>query len=292
VPGLLSAAELDRSRIEGLLASAAAYRAGEGRQHPDRLIGLIFFEDSLRTRVGFDAAAARIGARATTIHGAKQSETMWAPESLEDTVCSVARWYDALCIRHPDADALSRAARLSPVPVVNCGGGRREHPTQALVDLQAIVDAIGRVDGVRVACVGDLLGMRAAHSLALALSRFDDVLFRCITPPGLELPACYSSDLAIEHTSELRVGDVDIVYVAGLPAPTAVGVLSREQQAAYRITPEVVASLGRGARVLCPLPRVDEIDPAVDALPQAGYFRQSELALYVRMAVLDDALAD
>jgi aspartate carbamoyltransferase catalytic subunit len=296
VPGLLSAEELDRPRIEALLASAADYRAGRGRRHPDRLVGLVFFEDSLRTRVGFDAAAARLGARAATVVGAKQADTMWAPESLEDTIRSVAGWCDVVCIRHPDASALSRAASLSPVPVINCGDGNREHPTQALIDLQAINDAVGRLDDLQIVLVGDLDGMRAAHSLAIALSRFDDIRLRCITPPGLQLPAEFAGPLeaagaTIDWTAELKVSDADIVYVAGLPAPTAVGVLSREQQRAFRITPEVVAHMRSTTCVLCPLPRVDEIDPAVDGLPQAGYFRQSELALYARMALLDEVFA-
>ncbi len=287
MPGLLSARELSRERLEGVLAAAARYREGEGRRHPDALVALAFFEDSLRTRVGFDAAAARLGARTTTVHAERQGPAMWAPERLEDAVRSIAPWCDVLCLRHPEASAPERAAAISPVPLINCGNGADEHPTQAVVDLFAIQTLLGRIDGVRVAIVGDLHAMRVAHSFALALGAFEGVFVRAIAPAGLELPAAYASRLpAFETTTELRVDDVDVVYVAGLPAKTRAGILTQEQQAKLRITAEVAH-----ATILCPLPRVDEIDPAVDALAQAAYFEQSALGLYARMAVLDAALS-
>ncbi|MBE2318353.1 aspartate carbamoyltransferase [Solirubrobacter sp. CPCC 204708] len=286
MPGLLSAGELGRERLEALLAAAAGYRAGMGRRHPDAVVALAFYADSLRTRVGFDVAAARLGARTTTVHAERQGPAMWAPERLEDAVRSIGPWCDALCLRHPEASASRRAAAVSAAPVINCGNGDDEHPTQAVVDLFALQTLTGRLDGLRVAVVGDLHAMRSAHSLVLALAAFEDVFVRAIAPAGLELPAAYAGEVRLEATTELRVDDVDVIYVAGLPAETRTGVLSREQQARYRITPEVAH-----ATVLCPLPRVDEIDPAVDALPQAAYFEQSALGLYARMAVLDAVLS-
>lgn len=288
---LLSARALGRDVIEELLGSARAYRAGGGRRHPDALVLLAFYEDSLRTRIGFDAAAARLGARTTTILAERRSAAMWAPERIEDAVRSVGPWCDVVCLRAGAQAMATRAADLLDAPVVNCGNGTDEHPTQALVDLFAIEDQLGRVDGLTLALVGDLDAMRSAHSLALALGAYERVKVRCVCPPGLELPSAYADGLdALEATDAMDVDDVDVLYVAGLPAETRIGVLSAERQADYRVTPEVVARMPEHARVLCPLPRVDEIDPRVDDLDAAGYFAQSANALWVRMAILDAVL--
>lgn len=295
MPGLLTAAGISRDRIERLVEAARDYRDGRGRRHPEALVGLVFFEDSLRTRVGFDAAAVRLRASTTTLLATKKTPAMGFPETLDDTVRSVGSWCDALCLRHPDADAVARAASLTTTPVINCGNGRDEHPTQALVDLFAIAEILGRVDGLRVGLVGDLDGMRAAHSLALVLSRFHELEVRCISPAGLGLPPRFTQALRdgghrVAEVDALDVRDLDVLYVAGLPAPTRVGVLTPDQQARYRVTRAVAEQLPPHARILCPLPRLDEIATEVDELPQASYFRQSELAITMRMAILDEAL--
>lgn len=296
MPGLLSAAQLSRARIDHLVESARVYRAGGGRRHPTALVGLVFFEDSIRTRVGFDVAAARLGAATATVHGAKQSDAMWAPETAVDTVQSIAGWLDVICLRHPRAECVHNAAALTTTPLINCGNGSEEHPTQALVDLFAIHELMGRLDGLRIGLVGDLVGMRTAHSLVIALSFYEDIAVRCLSPPGLTLPARYLAALKragheVWESSELEVAELDVVYVAGLPAQTETGVLSQEEQARYRIDGSVMQRLPEHALVLSPLPRVDEIAAEVDEMPQAAYFKQSEVSLFMRMAILDEVLA-
>jgi aspartate carbamoyltransferase catalytic subunit len=293
MPDLLTAAGLTRDDIERLIASARDYRAGRGRRWP-QAVGLMFYEDSLRTRVGFEVAAARLGARTTVVLEPRRSEAMWAPESTADAVRSIAGWCDALCLRHPDAVAL---AGLTDTPVVNCGDGGGEHPTQALVDVFAMHELLGGIDGAHIALVGDLHAMRTAHSLAYLLARFDAIDVRCVGPAGLDLPApCLAAlrDGGAEVTSvaTMDVDGVDVVYVAGLPAQTRAGVLTREEQAVFHVTSEVVGRMKPKARVLCPLPRMDEIAPEVDTLAAAAYFAQSELGQWMRMAVLDLVLAD
>lgn len=293
MPDLLSAGDLTRDRVERLIATARGYAAGSGRRHPGALAGLVFFEDSLRTRVGFEAAAARLGARTTVVLGAKHAAQMHVPETLEDTLRSIESWCDVLLVRHPDLASIA-PDRRPRTPVVNCGD-REEHPAQALVDVFVLAELLGRVDGLRVGIVGDLHAMRTARSLASTLALFDGLTVRLIAPPGLELSADRTARLReaghrVDETADLDLDDLDAVYVAGLPAPTRVGILSPEQQARYHVTVDRLA--GRPAlRVLCPLPRVDEIHPAVDALPQAAYFRAGPLALAMRMAVLDEVLS-
>ena len=294
MPDLLSVTDLSRAEMDELLAMARDHRDGAGGRRPDAVIGLMFYEDSLRTRVGFDIAAARLGARSVTVSGPRRSEAMWGDETPADAVRSVGDLVDVLCLRHPEARTL---ASLVSAPVLNCGDGAREHPVQALVDLFAIDELRGTLDGLRCAIVGDLDAMRTAHSLALALTRFPDIHVRCIAPDGLDLPADVQAELSaagatVTRTTDMEVSDVDVVYMAGLPAVTRVGVLDVPEQARFHMTPAVAAQLPEGARVLCPLPRVDEIDPAVDALPWAGYFAQARSAVWMRMALLDRALGD
>ena len=296
MPGLLSASELDRPRIERLLASAGQYRRGGAARHPEAVVALAFFEDSLRTRVGFEAAAARLGARGLSVTAFKQTEAMGQPESLLDTVRSIDGWCDVLCLRHPDAAAVRAVGEVAHVPVINCGGGRDEHPTQALVDLFAIQELRGAIDGLTIGLLGDLHAMRTAHSLALALARFDRITVRCIGPAGLELPERFAEPLraaghSLSVTTVMDVEGLDVLYVAGLPAHTRAGTLTASEQARFHVTCEVVRRMPADALVLSPLPRVDEIRPDVDSTPQAVYFRQSALGLNVRMAVLDEQLS-
>lgn len=294
--GLLTTADLCRSRIERLLAKASKYQSGQGNRHPDAVVGLAFFEASLRTRVGFDVAAARLQARTSTVTEAKQTSSMAVPESLDDTIRSIAPWLNVLCLRHADAGAIRIAAALTDTPIVNCGNGDDEHPTQALIDLLTMQVLFGRIDGLRIALIGDLDAMRATHSLVLALASFEDVYLRCLSPPGLELPRRWAEPFCarghrLEEYHELALDDVDVVYVAGLPAPTRIGVLTDAEQAAFRVTEAVADRLRDDARIMCALPRVDEISRGVDSRPQAAYFRQSKLGLPMRMAVLDDILS-
>ncbi len=291
MPSLLSIADFDRPTLDGVLARAARPRTRTDLSLSGATVGLMFYSDSLRTRTGYEAAAGRLGAATFAVLAPRHTPVMSQPESVEDAVRSVAGWCDVLCLRHPDADVVGRVAGLVDVPVVNCGNGTDEHPTQALIDLLAISEVRGQVDGVRIAMIGDLHGMRSAHSLIVALGRYDDVYVRCIAPAGLEMPARYverflASGNVTDQTCALDVRDVDVIYVAGLPRHTAAEVPDSVRESLW-ITPEVLSRLKPHVRVLCPLPRVDEIQPGVDALPQAGYFRQSALGLPMRMAVLE-----
>ena len=293
--GLLTAAQLPRERVEGLVERAREYRSGAGRMHPRAVIALAFFEESLRTRVGFEVAAARLQARTTSVHGPRQSVAMGAPEALEDMLRSIGSWCDLVCLRHPDADAPTRVASTITTPVINCGNGVDEHPTQALVDVFALHELFGRIDGLRIALVGELEAMRAVHSLAIVLATFDGLRLHCIAPHGLALPrhclqALIDGGHEVVQTADMEVDDLDVIYVAGLPAQTSAGALTVAQQSEYHVTPAVAARLQDGGRILCPLPRIDEIPRAVDALPQAAYFEQSDLSVWMRMAILDDVL--
>jgi aspartate carbamoyltransferase catalytic subunit len=297
MPGLLSAGDLDRGAIEELLARAGELRAGAAPSpRHGKVLAAYFAEPSLRTRVGFAAAAARLGATTVAVDAAKQSRQMTIPESFDDTLRSLAPHCDAILLRTGERGAAEQAAALvDPVPVVNCGDGGGEHPPQALADLFAIQSLRGSIDGVRIAIVGDLRHMRTAHSLLLALARFSGVTARCIAPQGLEMPEPFTTAFEavgglLEHRDALELGGVDFAYVAGLPRMDGSPATIADQDR-LRIDPRAVAGLPSGARILCPLPRVDEIAPQVDATPHAAYFEQNALSAPLRVALLERVLS-
>jgi aspartate carbamoyltransferase catalytic subunit len=297
MPGLLSAAQLSRSQIEGTLRLAQELH----HRRPmviatGKVVGLVFFQESLRTRIGYEVAAHRAGCAAVTVSAPKDAAYMGAPESLEDTLRSLEPNCDVICLRHADESAPQRATASVRTPIVNCGNGFDEHPSQALIDLLAIEEAFGTVDGLRIAIVGDLAQMRAGHSLILALARFERVLVRCISPPTARLPKRFAepfeaSGNTLETADSLDLDDIDLVYIAGLPRTPENGVTLGDQDR-LRITRSVAANLPSATRIFCPLPRVDEIEDDVDALEQAAYWRQNNLATPVRTAVLMQALGD
>ena len=289
--GLIDTRQLDRRDIDRLLSAADRF-ADEGArgQLEGRVVGLFFYSDSLRTRVGFEVAAARLGARTFLVTAGRFTPVMSEPEAIDDAVRSIAGWCDAICVRHPEPDVVGALQSIVDISIINCGNGSDEHPAQALADLFAMHRLRGSIDGVRVAIVGDLDGMRCAHSLVSLLGRYRDVFVRCVAPPGLSMPARYLENLRagtgrVERTERLLIDDVDFVYVAGLPRHTATEVSDAMRESLW-ITRQALASAPPHTRVLCPLPRIDEIARDVDDTVHAAYFEQSRLALPMRMAVL------
>lgn len=291
---LLSAAGMSRADLDHLIDLAGDVTSAGAGVLPRFTTGLFFFEESTRTRVGFEVATARLGGTAVTVGATKHTGHMSAAESWSDTIRSVGGYFDVVCVRHRDSTAASLAAAiLGEVPVINCGNGSDEHPTQALIDLLAVSEHLaGPPDGVHIALVGDLRNMRSAHSLLLALAMYRAVTVTAVCPPELEPPdrfmrAFVASGNGFETVRSLAdVTAVDLVYVAGFAPGASTEYQDAGARAPYRVTSALVRALPPHVGIFCPLPRIDEIDREVDLLPQARYFRQSELALHMRMAVL------
>jgi aspartate carbamoyltransferase catalytic subunit len=292
--------KLDRPLVEHLLAAAAVFDEA-GRVVLNRLAGrllvTLFYEPSTRTRLSFEAAMYRLGGQVLSTENAGQASSAAKGESLEDTIRVVGGYADAIVLRHPEIGAARRAAAVAPVPVINAGDGAGHHPTQALLDLYTIKKEIGRLDHLRVGLVGDLRNGRTARSLAILLSRFPGNELVLVSPPDLRLGDEVLGGIeatAIRETSDLTsaVGDLDVLYQTRIQAERFA---TAEDAARYRgiyvVTPELMRRLPEHAIVMHPLPRVGEIDPAVDADPRAAYFRQARNGVWVRMAVLDWAMA-
>jgi aspartate carbamoyltransferase catalytic subunit len=288
---LISIADLDRGDVERILETAGAL-AGVEEKLPTlqgKLVLNLFFESSTRTSSSFELAAKKLSADVMSLKAAGSS--LDKGESLKDTVLTLAQ-YDphAIVIRHPQIGAPELAARYSNAAVVNAGDGKRQHPTQALLDLFTMRDALGRLDGLNVAIVGDVLHSRVARSLVQALSLVG-AHTTLVGPPPL-LPRGIEA-LGCETSTDIRdIESADVVYVLRMQRErmeSAYVPSLREYSARWGITPERVRP---GQKVMHPGPinRGVEIDGRVADSADSLILQQVRAGLAVRMAVLHDLL--
>jgi aspartate carbamoyltransferase catalytic subunit len=294
---IISIRDLDREGIDRLLDLAAEIEAK--RYDPlllrGRILGLLFFEPSTRTRMSFESAMARLGGISLNM-GSVEASSVVKGETLADTVRVVSGYVDAIVLRHPKEGAARLASEFASVPVINAGDGAGQHPSQTLLDLYTIRKSMP-IDGVRVGLLGDLRYGRTTHSLAMALSLYGASI-AAVAPKGLELPGGIVQELAdrgtpVRECSRIEdvICDLDVLYVTRIQRerfPDAASYL--DVASSYRITPELVEIAQPHMIVLHPLPRVDEIDPGVDALPNAKYFEQAHHGVSVRMAMLGEVM--
>jgi aspartate carbamoyltransferase catalytic subunit len=292
---LLSIGDLERDDVERVLETAQSL-AGSLERDVKKLPTLrgrtvvnLFFESSTRTLASFELAAKRLSADTMSIRSTGSSVDKG--ESLKDTALTLAAYGpDVIVVRHPSIGGPQLVARLTDAHVVNAGDGKHQHPTQALLDLYTIRETLGRLEGVQVAIVGDVLHSRVARSLVQALTlvgaRAVLVGPPTLVPRGIESLGCeVSYDLG-------AIADADVIYVLRMQRERmgeAFVPSLREYTALYGITPERV---GAGQVVMHPGPmnRGVEIDPRVADSPAALVTDQVRSGLVVRMAVLYDVL--
>lgn len=272
-------------------------RASSGHLR-DRILATLFYEPSTRTRLSFESAMLRLGGQVVSTENAREFSSAIKGESVEDTVRIVAGYADGIVIRHHEQGAAARAAAASPVPVINGGDGPGEHPTQALLDFYTIQNELGSLDGLKVALVGDLRFGRAVRSLALMfrLTKGSELVF--VSPDAVPMgedvrDALSGAGVSFRDEPDLNAAlrDVDVVYQTRIQRERfATPEEYRAAQGVYVIDQESLGLLGARSIIMHPLPRVDEIDPAVDADPRAAYFRQAQNGVFIRMALLNQLL--
>lgn len=288
--------DLGTGEIRHILSRATGLRAGASSElaRPP-LVGLLFLETSLRTRVGFAAAAARLGGQSIDI-AERRGNAAAPPEGWADTLRVVSGNVDLIVAR--PGRPLDDAAQLCPLLVssfLNGGdtGRRGEHPSQSLIDLYAIEQARGPVSELTVAICGDLR-MRGVRSLLRLFARFPPRHLVAISDPRLAADADDAADAdhagpdakPAEQRKPWDVDDVDVLYVAGLPH----GALDEPGRARLRVDRKALAALRPDAVVLSPMPVIDEIATTVRSDPRIRMFQQSDDALFVRMALIEALL--
>ncbi|MDQ5972107.1 MAG: carbamoyl-phosphate synthase / aspartate carbamoyltransferase / dihydroorotase [Patescibacteria group bacterium] len=257
-------------------------------------LATVFFEPSTRTRLSFETAIQNLSGQLITVENAGDFSSAKKGESLEDTILTINAYADGIVMRHPQIGAAKQAAKVSRVPIINAGDGGGEHPTQALLDLYSIQQCRGKIDGLSIGLVGDLLNGRTIHSLVQLLAQYHVTIY-LIAPDSLQLPAKYlkllkSNGATIHQVDnwDKALGKVDVLYMTRVQKERFKFV---EDYLAIKdsfiLTPKQVAKMKKEAIILHPLPRVNEIDPAVDQDPRAKYFEQVKNGLYVRMALLE-----
>lgn len=257
-----------------------------------KVLAALFFEPSTRTRLSFESAMTRLGGGVVGFADA-QVTSVTKGESLADTIRMAECYCDVIVMRHPREGAARVAAEVTGRPVINGGDGSNQHPTQTLLDLYTIRRRCGRVTGLRIGFLGDLKYGRAAHSLIEAAGDLGNDLV-LISPPSLELPAQRRDELTehgvrFEETGDLdaSIGALDVLYVTRIQQERFGDPLEYERvRGVYQVDQDTVARGRPSLVVMHPLPRVNEIHPSVDAMPQAAYFEQARNGVTVRKALL------
>jgi aspartate carbamoyltransferase catalytic subunit len=296
---VIEAQQFDRTTLIGLLELAARMepvaRSGGCAKYPNSIMATLFYEPSTRTRFSFETAMHRLGGRVISTENAAEFSSVSKGETLEDTIRILNGYADVIVLRHYEVGSAVRAAAASRVPVINAGDGAGQHPTQALLDLYTIQREIGRLDGLRIAMVGDLAQGRTVRSLAYLLGKFDDVRMWFVAPPQLKM----KDDILLhlrergvefeeEESLEKVLPEVDVIYQTRIQKERFGDRIADYEQCRglYVINRASLDLMRADAIVMHPLPRVGEITPDVDSDPRAAYFRQAQNGLFVRMALL------
>lgn len=256
-----------------------------------KILATLFFEPSTRTRLSFESAMHKLGG--STIGFAEaEIASVKKGENLADTIRTVDNYADVIALRHPLEGAARLAAEFSKVPILNGGSGAEEHPTQALLDVYTMNKEKGKIDGLKIAFVGDLRYGRTVHSLAYALSLYNVELY-LVSPESLKmrrevLQAIKERIQVIERTNlEKIIPLVDVLYVTRIqkerfPDPAEYA----KVKGSFKLDLQALTDAKKDLTILHPLPRVDEIAPEVDNTPYARYFQQVRNGIVVRMALL------
>ena len=292
---LLAIRHLEPDVIRHLVDSGKDFKqkvtAGEsvelGRK---RTVGLLFFENSTRTRVAFEQAAYYLGFK--TVNFSAGGSSLSKGETLKDTILTLKHeLLDAMVMRHPSSGACQLAATYFGGPLINAGDGQHEHPTQALGDALTILERKGRLTGLKVAIVGDVMHSRVARSNAWLLSKLGNEV-RFVGPRSL-MPA-YTSKLPGKVYYDLRTGiaDADVVMCLRLQRERMKdGMLSSigEYTRLYQVKRSTLRAASNEVIVMHPGPmnRGIELDDAVADGAQSAVRDQVSNCVFVRMAVMN-----
>ncbi|MBO4739137.1 MAG: aspartate carbamoyltransferase [Bacteroidales bacterium] len=257
-----------------------------------KVVATLFFEPSTRTRLSFESAANRMGARVIGFSDASNSSTAKG-ESLADTIRTVSCYADIIVMRHPIEGAARLASEVATVPVINAGDGANQHPTQCMLDLYSIQKTQGSLDNLNIAMVGDLKYGRTVHSLVEAMCNFNTT-FHLISPDSLKLPSAVKMhikkrNLTYFQYTEIQeaIDKVDILYMTRVQRERFLDIQDYEKvKNSYILDKSMLKKVKPNMKVLHPLPRVNEIATNVDSMPQAYYFQQAQNGVYVRQALI------
>ena len=295
---LVTLAGHSREKIEYLIQMAQEFE-----RHPNRrllagkVVATLFFEPSTRTRLRFENAANRLGARVIGFADPKVTSGTKG-ETLKDTIMMVSSYADVIVMRHYLEGAALYASEVAPVPIMNAGDGANQHPSQTMLDLYTIYQTQGTLDNLNIYMVGDLKYGRTVHSLLMAMRHFNPT-FHFIAPDELAMPAVYKrycEEFGIKYVEHQdfdadTISDADILYMTRVQKERFADLDEYERvKDRYLLKKDMLVKARENMKILHPLPRVNEIEYSIDDTPYAYYFQQAQNGLYARQAILCDTL--
>lgn len=291
-------AGLSKEKINYLIEMAQEFEKYPNRDILNgKIVATLFFEPSTRTRLSFETAANRLGARVIGFTDAKVTSATKG-ETLKDTILMVSNYADVIAMRHYIEGAAQYAAEIAPVPVINAGDGAHQHPSQCLLDLYSIYKTQGTLENLNIYLVGDLKYGRTVHSLIMAMRHFNPT-FHFVAPVELAMPDEYKLYCKehginyVEHTdfNEDVIADADIIYMTRVQKERFSDLMEYERvKNVYILKADMLGKVRENMKILHPLPRVNEIAYDVDTDPHAYYIQQAQNGLYAREAIICDVL--
>lgn len=291
---LVSVANLPKEKILNLIRMGQEFEKRPNRKLLDgRIVATLFFEPSTRTRLSFETAANRLGAKVIGFTDPKVTSSTKG-ETLKDTIMMVSNYADVIVMRHYLEGAAKYASEVSPVPVVNAGDGANQHPSQTLLDLYSINKTQGKLDDLHILLVGDLKYGRTVHSLIMAMRHFNPT-FHFIAPEELSMPEelkayCREQGIKYEEQTDFNeevIAKADIIYMTRVQRERFTDLMEYERvKNLYTLHNSMLDGSKDNLRILHPLPRVNEIAYDVDKNPKAYYFKQAQNGLYARQAII------
>lgn len=294
----ITIADLTKDELMYLLAMAGQFEAHPNRELlKGKVVATLFYEPSTRTRLSFETAANRLGARIIGFSDAKASSVSKG-ETLKDTILMVSNYADLIVMRHYIEGAAQYASEVAPVPIINAGDGAHMHPSQCLLDLYSIYKTQGTLENLNIYLVGDLKYGRTVHSLIMAMRHFNPT-FHFIAPNELSMPAeyklyCQAHGIKYqEHTAfnSKVLADADILYMTRVQKERFSDLMEYEQvKNVYILRNDMLKNAKDNLKIMHPLPRINEIAYDVDDNPHAYYIQQAQNGLYARQAILSHCL--
>lgn len=295
---LVSIESLSREKILSLIHRAEEFEKNPNSKILDgKIVATLFFEPSTRTRLSFETAANRLGAKVIGFADPKITSGTKG-ETLKDTIMMVQNYADVIVMRHYLEGAALYASEVANVPIINAGDGANQHPTQTMLDLYSIYKTQGTLDNLNVFLVGDLKYGRTVHSLIMALRHFNPT-FHFIAPKELAMPEEYKTYCKehgityVEHEdfNEDIIAEADILYMTRVQRERFTDLMEYERvKDVYILKASMLGKARDNMKILHPLPRVNEIAYDVDDVKHAYYFQQAQNGLYAREAIICDVL--
>ena len=291
-------ADLSKEKILYMIQMAKEFEIHPNREIlKGKVVATLFFEPSTRTRLSFETAANRLGAKVIGFSDAKVTSATKG-ETLKDTILMVSNYADVIVMRHHIEGAAQYASEIAPVPIVNAGDGAHQHPSQCMLDLYSIYKTQGTLENLNIFLVGDLKYGRTVHSLIMAMRHFNPT-FHFIAPKELAMPDEYKLYCKqhgikyVEHTdfNEDIIAEAYILYMTRVQKERFSDLMEYERvKNVYILKKDMLCKARQNMKILHPLPRVNEIAYDVDEDPHAYYIQQAQNGLYAREAIISDVL--